>query len=70
MIEDSEYETDAGGNRVLVGLSVGETAEYLHLAKIITTKDLGESHASRWLELYEKHYAALRPFSHVGVAKH
>lgn len=70
MIEDSEYETDTIGRRVLVGLTPEETSEYLQLAKIVTTEDSDEGLALRWVELYERHYAALRPLSQIGVAKH
>ena len=70
MIDDSEYEIDSAGNRVLIGLSLEETTEYLRLGEIVTTQTSDEDNALRWLELYEKHFAALRPFCYVGTIKH
>ena len=77
--DDDSYEIDAHGNRVLIGLSAEETVEFIELDEAI-----GESHPlpeisrdewyrpedRRWLELYEKHETARRPFLKSSRTKH
>lgn len=70
MTKDDDYELDHSGNRVLIGLSAAETAEFFRLDEIISKSgpppiDAGEwvrAEDRRWLELYEKHESARRPF--------
>jgi len=80
MIDDGDsYEIDADGNRVLIGLSAQETREFFRLDRMIgagkplpglardewvRTEDL------RWLELYEKHETARRPFLRLSKTRH
>lgn len=69
--DDDSYQIDGFGNRVLIGLSAAETAEFLHLDEKISARP-ALSHSSgdawylpedhRWLELYEKHETAKSPF--------
>jgi hypothetical protein len=70
MTKDDDYELDGSGNRVLIGLSSEETAEFFRLDEIISKSGppLPDAEPSyqpenhRWLELYEKHESARRPF--------
>lgn len=71
MIKDDDYELDDSGNRVLIGLTAEETAEYFRLEEIIsksmplpqvTQDEWYRPEDRRWLELYEKHESARRPF--------
>ncbi|PZA09629.1 hypothetical protein DNX69_22970 [Rhodopseudomonas palustris] len=71
MIKDDDYELDRFGNRVLIGLTAEETAEYFRLEEIIrksmplpqvTRNEWVRPEDCRWLELYEKHESARRPF--------
>lgn len=70
-IDDDIYEHDEHGNRVLIGLTFAETEEFFQLdATIADPKTLPPLSADewrspdekRWLELFEKHQAALPPF--------
>ncbi|MBB4379921.1 hypothetical protein GGD61_004596 [Bradyrhizobium sp. SBR1B] len=69
------YFVDAQGHRVLIGLSLEETAEFeaLDLASKETVQIVAETRAGtraaavddvRWLELYSKHEGAWRAGSH------
>jgi hypothetical protein len=69
--DDDSYAIDALGNRVLIGLSVEETEEFIRLDAIVgATRPLPHDAAddqygpqeSRWLELFEKHETARRRF--------
>ena len=71
MIKDDDFELDGLGNRVLIGLTAEETAEYFRLEEIINKSMPKPAVADeqwyrpedrRWLELYEKHESARRPF--------
>jgi hypothetical protein len=77
--DDDIYEIDASGNRVLIGLTVEETAEYVRIEAIISASgplthiDMDEwyrPHERRWLELYEKHETARQPFLKSSKTKH
>jgi hypothetical protein len=77
--DDDGYQLDASGHRVLIGLSAAETTEFQRLDRAIDrSKSLPGiasdqwAHAEdlRWLELYEKHQAALLPFLAAGKTKH
>ncbi|MBI5129613.1 MAG: hypothetical protein HZA66_09240 [Rhodopseudomonas palustris] len=78
MIKDDDYELDSSGNRVLIGLSSEETAEFFRLDEIISKSGppppgndewYGPEHR-RWLELYEKHESARRPFLKSSKTRH
>jgi hypothetical protein len=67
--DEDNYVFDAGGNRVLVGLTLEETREFESLDSLLAS--LGHVQSSsisrssngiRWLVLYEKHEAALEAF--------
>ncbi|ABD87731.1 hypothetical protein [Rhodopseudomonas palustris] len=73
--DDDRYQLDAQGNRVLIGLTVEETAEFFELEDAIANSCPRSQHADddwalpedrRWLELFEKHESARRPFLNVG----
>jgi putative sterol carrier protein len=77
--DDDRYEIDSAGNRVLIGLSAEETLEFILLDEAISdSRPLpGVSHDEcmrmedrRWLELYEKHEAARRPFMTGSKTRH
>jgi hypothetical protein len=70
-IGDDSYQLDALGNQVLIGLSAEETEEFLRLDAVINESAplLQNSMETwygprerRWLELYERHETARRPF--------
>ena len=69
--ENDHYAIDAHGDRVLIGLSAAETEEYVRLDAVIVERGpmlqsgCEEGYGpeeQRWLELYEKHETARRPF--------
>ncbi|MGP9809917.1 hypothetical protein ACTZWT_00245 [Rhodopseudomonas sp. NSM] len=70
MIKDDDYELDPSGKRVLIGLTSEETAEFFRLDEIISksgpppggNEQWHRPEDRRWLELYEKHESARRPF--------
>ncbi|MEH2477523.1 hypothetical protein V1282_000880 [Nitrobacteraceae bacterium AZCC 2146] len=77
--DDDRYEMDCAGNRVLIGLSAEETLEFIRLDEAISdSRPLpGVSHDKwmrtedrRWLELYEKHETARRPFLTGSKTRH
>ncbi len=77
--DEDRYEIDALGNRVLIGLSAEETEEFVRLDAIIsergpplqiTLDEWYRPEESRWLELYEKHETARRPFLKSSKTKH
>ena len=60
----NDYEIDGDGNRVLIGLSVAETREFLTLEDAIqgllapiSSKEWKTADEVRWLALYQKHEA-------------
>ncbi|MBB5048181.1 hypothetical protein HNR60_002943 [Rhodopseudomonas rhenobacensis] len=72
--DDDRYQLDAQGNRVLIGLTVEETAEFFRLEDAIAEScprsqlagdDWSLPEDGRWLELFEKHESARRPFLNV-----
>jgi hypothetical protein len=71
-----DYELDAEGRRVLIGLTAEETEEFTRLdAMVFGTLPLSQHEWSRpeerrWLELYQKHEAARRPFLMSGKTRH
>lgn len=77
--DDNNYEIDAQGKRVLIGLSAEETAEFIRLDQAISnSKPLPQDSdaewphplSGRWLELYEKHESAKRPFLKGSKTRH
>lgn len=74
--EDS-FQLDAQGNRVLVGLTVEETREFVLLdlgfdksMPSVAADDFETPEQQRWLELYEKHEIAMKPFLSVHRTRH
>jgi hypothetical protein len=76
--DDDNYVLDPRGNRVLIGLSLQETEEFFELEELISrTGPPLQSDAEwyrpedrRWLELYEKHESARRPFLKSSKTRH
>jgi hypothetical protein len=76
--DDDSFAIDAGGKRVLIGLTAEETREFMRLDGIIGGgPPAGFSRESwngpddrRWLELYDKHEAARRPFLQTSKTMH
>jgi hypothetical protein len=77
--DDDSYQLDACGNRVLLGLSVDETDEFLRLdcaighgrsPPTIDSDQWARAEDRRWLELYEKHHAARLPFLNASRTRH
>ena len=68
MAYDDDYVVDAGGNRILIGLTADETREFERLDKLIselgsaTTDDIHSLNERRWLVLYDKHEASVKLF--------
>ena len=78
-VDDDSYEIDAGGNRVLIGLTLDETDEFVRLEERITIDNPFAALSSdqwrspderRWLALFEKHQAALKPFLTTSKTRH
>ena len=73
--EDDGYVLDADGNRILIGLTLGETREYELLDELISdlssapTDDNRSLNERRWLVLYDKHEAAVRIYLSIENAK-
>ena len=74
--EDS-FQLDQQGNRVLVGLTVEETREFVLLdlgfdksMPSLAMDDVETPEQQRWLELYEKHEAAMKPFISAKRTRH
>lgn len=78
IIGESNYALDDNGDRVLIGLTVEETREFLELTKapasVIPGKspfaDWASPKEMRWLELMSKHANALEKFLLAGNTKH
>jgi hypothetical protein len=76
---DDDYVVDARGNLVLIGLSAEETDEFVRLDPVIGERTLAlpapisepyRPPRHRWLELYEKHETARRPFLTSSKTRH
>lgn len=73
--EDS-FQLDQHGNRVFVGLTVEETRELILLDLKLgqdmpsLAADWETPEQQRWLELYEKHEAAMKPFMSAKKTRH
>jgi hypothetical protein len=77
--DDDSYELDPLGNRVLIGLTLQETAEFFELEDIISRngpptqmsdEEWYRPEDRRWLDLYEKHESARRPFLKSSKTRH
>ena len=75
--DEDSYVFDAGGNHLLVGLTLGETREFEALDALIASRGPIPSVATspspdgrRWLVLYEKHEAALEACRNGSKTKH
>ncbi len=77
--DDDRYELDPTGQRVLIGLTREETAEFVeledHISKNgplpqISNDEWYRPEDRRWLELYEKHESARRPFLKSSKTRH
>lgn len=66
--DDDNYILDADGKRVLIGLTLDETAEFVRLDEAILdnpSDEIDERRSRderRWLVLHDKHDAALRDY--------
>jgi hypothetical protein len=73
--DDDNYELDADGNRILIGLTLDETREFECLDELILnlsstpTDDSHLMNERRWLVLYDKHEAAVRIYLSTENAK-
>lgn len=73
--DDDSCELDRDGVAVLIGLSAAETAEFIRLDSAIGGRAASGSEWERvddlrWLQLYEKHEAARRPFLNSSPTRH
>jgi len=65
---DDDYVVDAGGNRILIGLTADETREFERLDDLISelgpaaTDDIQSLNERRWLILYDKHQSSVKIF--------
>ena len=79
MHNGDEYEIDAKGYRVLIGLTIEETEELFRLDAILSSptshidtsfNETETAEEKRWIDLLDKHDAAMRPFRHMRLVKH
>ena len=77
--DDEDFVLDGDGNRVLIGLTFGETIEFNRLERhinetgpfpLISRDEWLRSEEKRWLELWDKHQAAKLPFLHSRNTRH
>jgi hypothetical protein len=75
--EEDEYELDAQGRRVLVGLTAEETDEFIRLDEAdffvlspLSLQEWSRPEEKRWLELLEKHDLAIQPYLAGSKTKH
>ncbi len=74
MHNDDEYEIDAKGCRVLIGLTTEELSRFDAL--LSTPSNLGSfgdpetPEETRWVELLDKHDTAMMPWRHMRMVKH
>lgn len=73
--DDDNYILDADGKRVLIGLTLDETEEFVRLDEAIldsASKEVDEGRTRderRWLVLYDKHNVAVRRYLSTENAK-
>jgi hypothetical protein len=76
--DDDSFAIDANGKRILIGLTAEETREFLRLDGVIgggppagfLRENWNGPDDRRWLELYDKHEAARRPFLQASKTMH
>jgi hypothetical protein len=75
--EEDEYELDAQGRCVLVGLTAEETDEFIRLDEAdflvpspLLLQEWSRPEEKRWLELLEKHDLAIQPYLAGSKTKH
>jgi hypothetical protein len=66
---DDSYVLDSDGNRILIGLTLDETREFERLDELISSLSSAPANERRWLELYDKHEAAVRIYLSAQNAK-
>lgn len=80
MYKNDDYEIDGRGYRVMIGLTIEETEELFRLDAIlsvtssyfagVTPETEMTPDEVRWVELIDKHDAAMKPFRHMRLIKH
>ena len=79
ILGDSNYALDEDGNRILIGLTVEETREFLELTDQLASISPGQPLSSidwtspkemRWLVLMQKHSLGLEKHLRPGGTKH
>ncbi|UPJ53264.1 hypothetical protein IVB30_19275 [Bradyrhizobium sp. 200] len=79
IIGESNYALDDDGNRILIGLTVEETREFLELTDLLASISPGQPLSSidwtspqemRWLALMQKHTLGLEKHLSAGGIKH
>jgi hypothetical protein len=79
ILGESNYALDDDGNRILIGLTVEETREFLELTDLLASISPGQPLSSidwtspkemRWLALMQKHVLELEKLARGRGAKH
>ena len=79
ILGESNYSLDDDGNRILIGLTVEETREFLELTDLLASISPGQPLSSidwtsakemRWLVLMQKHSLELEKHLRPGGTKH
>ena len=79
IIGESNYTLDDDGNRILIGLTVEETREFLELTDLLASINPGKPLSSidwtspkemRWSALMQKHTLELEKLLRAGGTKH
>ena len=79
ILGESNYALDDDGNRILIGLTVEETREFLELTDLLASISPGQPLSSidwkspkemRWLVLMQKHSLELEKHLRPGGTKH
>ena len=79
IFDESSYALDDDGNRILIGLTVEETREFLHLTDLLAGINPGQPLSSidwtspkemRWLALMQKHALELEKLVRARGTKH
>ena len=77
--DESSYALDDDGNRILIGLTVEETREFLDLTDLLASINPGQPLSSidwtspkemRWLALMQKHALELEKLARARGPKH
>ena len=79
IFDESSYALDDDGNRILIGLTVKETREFLDLTDLLAAINPGQPLSSidwaspkemRWLALMQKHALELEKLARARGPKH